>query len=86
MQSFSQHFVDLVLQGLVEPEIAAGASGNKHDFEIALSQALRTKAAEESEDSGIAPTGPKLLQHLSPQPEDPRDDVEPEIRDLRVAG
>jgi twitching motility protein PilT len=86
MQSFSQHLVNLVLQGLVEPEIAAGASGNKHDFEIALAQALRAKAAEENEDGGIAPTGPKLLQHLSPQPEEPHDDVEPEIRDLRFAG
>ena len=53
MQSFSQHLVDLVLQGLVEPEIAAGASGNKHDFEIALAQALRARAAEENEDGGL---------------------------------
>jgi twitching motility protein PilT len=54
MQSFSQHLVQLVLEGLVDEETAANAASNRHDFEIAVQQALRRrraaeKAAEEAE-------------------------------------
>src|SRR5919108_4739422 len=47
MQSFSQHLVELVLDDLVELETAAGAASNRHDFEIAVQQALRTKRVAE---------------------------------------
>ena len=47
MQSFSQHLVQLVLEGLVEEEIAANAASNRHDFEIAVQQALRRRRADE---------------------------------------
>jgi twitching motility protein PilT len=47
MQSFSQHLVQLVLDGLVEEEVAANAASNRHDFEIAVQQALRRKRAED---------------------------------------
>jgi twitching motility protein PilT len=46
MQSFSQHLVQLVLDGLVELETAANAATNRHDFEIAVQQALRRKQAQ----------------------------------------
>jgi twitching motility protein PilT len=58
MQSFSQHLVELVLDGLVDEETAANAASNRHDFEIAVKQALRRKRvadeaeAAETEDSG----------------------------------
>jgi twitching motility protein PilT len=47
MQSFSQHLVELVLAGLVEQEIAGNAATNRHDFEIAVQQALRIKRVAE---------------------------------------
>jgi twitching motility protein PilT len=46
MQSFSQHLVQLVLEELVDLETAANAATNRHDFEIAVQQALRRKLAE----------------------------------------
>lgn len=87
MQSFSQHLVELVLQGLIEPEVAAGASGSKHDFEISLAKALKSKAAaEEGYDAGSS--APKLLEHLHPdgvEVEDDGDD-DPGSLNLRIAG
>jgi twitching motility protein PilT len=47
MQSFSQHLVQLVLEGLVDEETAGNAATNRHDFEIAVQQALRRKSAAE---------------------------------------
>ena len=49
MQSFSQHLVQLVLDGLVEEETAANAASNRHDFEIAVQQAVRRKKHAEAE-------------------------------------
>jgi twitching motility protein PilT len=43
MQSFAQHLVQLVLDEHVDLETAAGAATNRHDFEIAVQQALRKK-------------------------------------------
>ena len=44
MQSFSQHLVQLVVDDVVELEVAAAAATNRHDFEIAVEQALRDEA------------------------------------------
>ena len=87
MQSFSQHLVQLVLEGLVEPEVAAGASGSKHDFEIALASALRTRAAEEEAESDKTSV-PKLMKHMQRDEEelDVADEAPPEAPNLRVAG
>jgi twitching motility protein PilT len=53
MQSFSQHLVQLVLDGLVEIETATNAASNRHDFEIAVQKALKHKrAAEKAEAAG----------------------------------
>jgi twitching motility protein PilT len=46
MQSFSQHLVHLVLEGLVDEEVAGNAASNRHDFEIAVQQAVRRRQAE----------------------------------------
>ena len=48
MQTVSQHLVELVLEDLVELETAAAAATNRHDFEIAVQQALRRKQAAAS--------------------------------------
>jgi twitching motility protein PilT len=47
MQSFSQHLVQLVLAELVDVETAANAASNRHDFELAVQQALRRRQVEE---------------------------------------
>jgi twitching motility protein PilT len=47
MQSFSQHLVQLVLDDEVDFDTAAAAATNRHDFEIAVDQALRRKRVEE---------------------------------------
>jgi twitching motility protein PilT len=46
MQSFAQHLVQLVVDEVVEFEVAAAAATNRHDFEIAVQQALRKKRVE----------------------------------------
>jgi twitching motility protein PilT len=56
MQSFSQHLVQLVLDELVELETAANAATNRHDFEIAVQQALRRKQAQSN--GAPPPAGP----------------------------
>ncbi|MGI9659211.1 MAG: hypothetical protein ACR2OD_09915, partial [Gaiellaceae bacterium] len=86
MQSFSQHLVQLVLAGLVEPEVAAGASGSKHDFEIALAHALRARAAEEEAEENAGPAAPKLLEHMQIDEEPEADDDDLFGPNLRVAG
>ena len=45
MQTFSKALIDLVLDDLVDRETAANASTNRHDFEIALEHALKSRAA-----------------------------------------
>jgi twitching motility protein PilT len=55
MQSFSQHLVQLVVDGLVDRETATAAATNSHDFEIAVEQALRQKRVEEA--NGTGPNG-----------------------------
>jgi twitching motility protein PilT len=71
MQSFAQHLVHLVLDGLVEPDVAGGAAGNRHDFEIALAQAVRRRQAEE--DGYVIPetNDPGKLARYYPQERKP---------------
>ncbi|MFN8188481.1 MAG: PilT/PilU family type 4a pilus ATPase [Gaiellales bacterium] len=64
MQSYMQHLVELVLDGVVDPEVAANASSNRHDFELALSRAQRAKAAEEA--ALEAGTTPGSLEEIRP--------------------
>jgi Tfp pilus assembly ATPase PilU len=47
MQSFSQHLVQLVLADLVEEDVASNAASNRHDFEMAVQQALKRRRADE---------------------------------------
>ena len=54
MQTFSKALIGLVLDGLVDREVAANAATNRHDFEIALDRAeklvqTKQKAAAEAE-------------------------------------
>jgi twitching motility protein PilT len=85
MQTFNQHLIQLVLVGLVDEETAANASSNRHDFMIALQQAIRRKEVEERE--GTYVPGYELASDL-----DETDDAKPppppppaEVPGLRLA-
>jgi twitching motility protein PilT len=45
MQSFAQHLVQLVIEGIVDRDEAANAASNRHDFLLALQYAIRAKEA-----------------------------------------
>jgi twitching motility protein PilT len=74
MQSFSQHLVQLVLDEEVDFETAATAATNRHDFEIAVQQAVRAKqvadkaaeASDESEDEEPGDESPAALRFAAP--------------------
>jgi twitching motility protein PilT len=55
MQSFSQHLVQLVVDEVVELDVAAAAATNRHDFEIAVEQALRRRRVAEEGEAEIPP-------------------------------
>jgi twitching motility protein PilT len=61
MQSFAQHLVQHVLDEKVEFETAATAATNRHDFEIAVQQAVRLKQVE---DAANTPAEPPPEPHL----------------------
>jgi len=69
MQSFSQHLVELVVDDVVELDVAAAAATNRHDFEIAVEQALRKK--------GVAAEGEIVAVDFSSLAED-ESEPEPE--------
>ena len=74
MQTFTQALIDLVLADEVDREIAANAASNRHDFLVALEQALKRRAAGHDT--------------ATPQPEqapDPEDEPLPELRVARPA-
>jgi twitching motility protein PilT len=52
MQTFAQSLIELVLAGVVDREVAANASTNRHDFLVALEQAEKERAAIERESAG----------------------------------
>jgi twitching motility protein PilT len=48
MQTFAQALIDHVLDGRVDSEVAANAATNRHDFLVALEQAVKRKRAAEA--------------------------------------
>ena len=61
MQTFSQALIDLVLNGLIDYEVAANAAPNRHDFTIAMDFAEKARAASTA--------NPALSLRAEPQPE-----------------
>jgi twitching motility protein PilT len=58
MQTFTRALIDLVLQGLVEEEVAADAATNRHDFMIALSHAQKSaRVASQAPVTAPSPPG-----------------------------
>jgi twitching motility protein PilT len=80
MQSFTKALIDLVLAAEVDREVAANAATNRHDFIVALEQALKQQVAEERARGKEAGEG-------EPEPEQPVSRLpEPEpLPQLRVA-
>ena len=65
MQSFSQALIELVLAGEVEREVAASAASNRHDFLLALNQAVLRKEA--GVDDVLAAEAQKRPQEPEPE-------------------
>jgi twitching motility protein PilT len=80
MQTFSKALIDLVLADLVDRETAANAATNRHDFEIALEHALKSRAALRAAPASEASEGPDDDE----QPPVPPAKVEP-VGNLRLA-
>jgi twitching motility protein PilT len=74
MQTFSQALIELVLAGDVDREVAANASTNRHDFLVALEQALKRQAAGVETDRPVSEMEPQVEPGEEPMPE------------LRIAG
>jgi twitching motility protein PilT len=75
MQTFTQALIELVVAGEVDRETAANASTNRHDFVVALDQALKRQAA------GVETDRP--VSEMEPEPPKPSEAPMPE---LRIAG
>jgi twitching motility protein PilT len=68
MQSFSQHLVRLVVEGVVERETAVAAATNAHDFEIAVEQALRLKRVAETAEADGEQASAETVEEEAPLP------------------
>jgi twitching motility protein PilT len=74
MQTFTQALIELVLAGEIDREVAANAATNRHDFLVALEQALKRQAA------GVKTDRP--VSEMAPAPEE----AAPQMPGLRIAG
>ena len=80
MQSFAQHLVELVVNDVVELEVAAAAATNRHDFEIAVEQALRRKRVAE-EGTTVAVDFTSLAgEEAPPEAPEPEEESMPGLR------
>jgi twitching motility protein PilT len=75
MQTFSDALIELVLDDQIDREVAANAATNRHDFLVALEQALMKRAAGIKHD--------QRLSELAQEEEEPEEVRMPE---LRIAG
>ncbi len=75
MQTFTDALIQLVLAGEIDEEVAGNAATNRHDFQVALEQALKRKKA------GVDTDRP--TSEAAPSEPDPAERALPE---LRIAG
>jgi twitching motility protein PilT len=66
MQTFTQALIEQVLAGRVDREVAANAATNKHDFLVALEQAIKRQRAEETA-AAAPPPAPEPEVAAGPQ-------------------
>ena len=70
MQSFAKSLIELVLDGVIERDVAANSATNRHDFLVALEAAEKERRADEAAAAGEAAAGPKpKLKGPAPAPE-----------------
>jgi twitching motility protein PilT len=79
MQSFTKALIDHVLSGEVDREVAANAATNRHDFIVALEQALKQKVAEERA-LQQQEAGEGEPEHAQPVPRLPEPEPLPQLR------
>jgi twitching motility protein PilT len=77
MVTLTNALIDLVVDGLVDREVAANAAPNRHDFILALEHAQKLRAAQAHGEAGVEPA-----QAVEPQPE--ADPEPPPLRLVRV--
>jgi twitching motility protein PilT len=75
MQTFTGALIELVVAGEIDREVAANAATNRHDFLVALEQALKRKAAGVEHDRPLSEAAP---EETEPEPD--------QLPTLRVAG
>jgi twitching motility protein PilT len=80
MQSFAQHLVELVVDDVVELEVAAAAATNRHDFEIAVDQALRRKRVAEEGTTVAVDFTSLAAEEAPPEGAEPQDEPMPGLR------
>src|SRR5918994_614120 len=73
MQTFTKSLIELVVSGTVDKEVAANASTNRHDFDVALEQALKQQKAD------------VVADEKQKQEEEERAAAETEVPTLRLA-
>ena len=78
MQTFSQALINLVLDGVIEYEVAANAAPNRHDFTIALDYAEKARAAF------TGSPGPAERPEPEPEPEPAVEEPPPSVAPLRL--
>jgi twitching motility protein PilT len=67
MQTFTQALIEHVLSGKVDPEIAANAATNRHDFLVSLEQAQKRQRADQA--AAEAETAAEAPAAAEPEPE-----------------
>jgi twitching motility protein PilT len=70
MQTFNQALIKLVLDGLVEREVATNAATNRHDFLIALEQAIKLRQSRENRESAEQAQSEASPLHVVPAQEE----------------
>ena len=68
MQTFTQALIDLVLAGEIDREVAANSATNRHDFLVALEQALKRQRAGIERERPVSEMAPEPEPEVAPLP------------------
>ena len=71
MQTFTQALIEHVLSGKVDPEIAANAATNRHDFLVSLEQASKRQRADQAAAAEAATLAAAAAEAKAAQPPPP---------------
>ena len=75
MQTFTQALIEHVLSGKVDPQVAANAATNRHDFLVSLEQASKRQRADQAaaaEAEALAAAAAEARAAQPRQPEQPQ--------------